>query len=385
MVIRHILQRLERAKPPNSPRLDVAVRSAEQTWEYLARRDPLAAILNDPSTQNRQSDTIKFLRTGNDLVERLVDRAREVGVALRGRHAIDFGCGVGRLSQALTLHFDRVTGIDISETMVSIARDLHGCRPDLVFLLNRHPDLALLGNGVADFVCSHITLQHLEPALATAYVREFSRVVRRGGHVYFQLPSYRLPPAPALPTDHCRARIGLPHPPHAMRPGGSQQVTALVRNVSSTPWRCPLSLGNHWRDHAGRLVQNDDGRTLLPMLAPGEATQCTLTIKAPAQPGAYVVELDVVQEKVRWFAQAGSEPARVALVVDDRAKIQERRLPDAIGRHLSTTADPAIPLEIHPIPREEVVDLAESCGMRLLRCDGHLTDWISYEYLFQRT
>ena len=75
MVIRHILQRLERAKPPNSPRLDVAVRSAERTWEYLARRDPLAAILNDPSTQNRQSDTIKFLRTGNDLVERMVDRA----------------------------------------------------------------------------------------------------------------------------------------------------------------------------------------------------------------------------------------------------------------------------------------------------------------------
>jgi len=132
-------------------------------------------------------------------------------------------------------------------------------------------------------------------------------------------------------------------------------------------------------------VQNDDGRTLLPMLAPGEATQCTLTIKAPAHPGAYVVELDVVQEKVRWFAQAGSEPARVALVVDDRAEIQERRLPDAIGRHLSTTADPAIPLEIHPIRREEVVELAESCGMRLLRCDGHLTDWISYEYLFRRT
>ena len=42
--------------------------------------------------------------------------------------ALDFGCGVGRLSQALADYFDRVVGADVSPTMIGLARD-PGSRP----------------------------------------------------------------------------------------------------------------------------------------------------------------------------------------------------------------------------------------------------------------
>lgn len=41
---------------------------------------------------------------------------RERGVAL------DFGCGVGRLTRALAAFFDRATGVDISSSMIEEAK-----------------------------------------------------------------------------------------------------------------------------------------------------------------------------------------------------------------------------------------------------------------------
>lgn len=49
---------------------------------------------------------------------------RAVGPARRGL-ALDFGCSVGPLTQALARHFDRVAGADISDTVLGHARRLN--------------------------------------------------------------------------------------------------------------------------------------------------------------------------------------------------------------------------------------------------------------------
>ena len=103
--------------------------------------------------------------------------------------AVDFGCGVGRLSQALANHFERVAGVDISGPMIMAAVRLNRFPGRCDYVHNVAPDLAVLESASANLVYSSITLQHVVPALARGYIREFFRVARPGAHVIFQLPS----------------------------------------------------------------------------------------------------------------------------------------------------------------------------------------------------
>jgi hypothetical protein len=64
-------------------------------------------------------------------------------------------------------------------------------------------------------------------------------------------------------------------------------------------------------------VVNDDGRSgLLYDLNPGEEIEIPLTVTAPERPGTYVLEIDMVQEGVSWFALKGSTPLRTIVKVE---------------------------------------------------------------------
>jgi ubiquinone/menaquinone biosynthesis C-methylase UbiE len=110
--------------------------------------------------------------------------------AARGR-ALDFGCGVGRLTQALGDHYEEVEGIDIAPSMVSLAarHNRHGerCR----YRVNAASDLTVFASGTFDLVYSNIVLQHMEPRFSKPYIAEFVRLLRPGGVTIFQLPSRR--------------------------------------------------------------------------------------------------------------------------------------------------------------------------------------------------
>lgn len=102
--------------------------------------------------------------------------------------ALDFGCGVGRLSQPLADNFDEVYGIDISPSMIELARkyNRHGerCR----YVLNSSTDLSAFPDRHFNFIYSSITLQHMKPRLAKQYMVEFVRLLAPGGVLVFQLP-----------------------------------------------------------------------------------------------------------------------------------------------------------------------------------------------------
>ena len=101
--------------------------------------------------------------------------------------ALDFGCGVGRLSLALSTHFARVTGVDASPSMLARAREIAGDRCE--FVLNRAVDLAPFGDASVDLAYSSLVLQHLPRDQALLYVRELLRVTRSGGCVVIQVAS----------------------------------------------------------------------------------------------------------------------------------------------------------------------------------------------------
>jgi hypothetical protein len=99
----------------------------------------------------------------------------------------------------------------------------------------------------------------------------------------------------------------------AVRNGGGAVWLARERGLS--PFQ--LSAANHWLDPSGRPVTNDDGRGALPRdLRPGEEAEVTFDVNAPRLPGDYLLEIDMLQEGVSWFALKGSKTLRVPVRVE---------------------------------------------------------------------
>lgn len=108
------------------------------------------------------------------------------------RSALDFGCGIGRLTQALAEGFERVVGVDIAPAMIEKAREANRFKEKCEYVVNSRDDLRMFGNGSFDFVISRIVLQHLPNALAESYLREFVRVLGAGGILVVQIPARRI-------------------------------------------------------------------------------------------------------------------------------------------------------------------------------------------------
>jgi len=118
----------------------------------------------------------------------MFDALASLGIDVPRRAALDFGCGVGRLTMPLASRFSRVVGIDASPTMVRTARDLAAGR-GLANIELRTSDSPHLDVATAsqDFVLSLITLQHVPTRLQARYVAEFARVLAPGGVAVFQV------------------------------------------------------------------------------------------------------------------------------------------------------------------------------------------------------
>ena len=164
-----------------------ALDRVRRQWTRLGECDPLWAILSRPDKKGGGWDPATFFETGVTEIENVLSIAQ--GLApIRFGTAIDFGCGVGRLSQALATHFERVIGIDVAESMIQKAHQLNRFPGRCDYVHNVAADLSVLADQSADFIYSSITLQHVIPALASRYIQEFFRVARPGTQVIFQLP-----------------------------------------------------------------------------------------------------------------------------------------------------------------------------------------------------
>jgi 4-amino-4-deoxy-L-arabinose transferase-like glycosyltransferase len=128
---------------------------------------------------------------------------------------------------------------------------------------------------------------------------------------------------PPLPVEGFRAELSVAARPPSLRAKKKAVLFVRVKNVSPVTWPArerggsphQVSLGNHWLDPSGKTLINDDGRSaLLRDLRPGETTELTLTVNAPAA-GHYLLEIDMLQEGVSWFGLLGSATLRLPVEV----------------------------------------------------------------------
>jgi SAM-dependent methyltransferase len=168
----------------------VSLERHKEDWERLAEADAMWAVLTSPEDKGGTWNTDRFFATGEAEVTEVLTVADGLRPVARGR-ALDFGCGVGRLTRALGTRYEAAVGVDISEAMVAQARQLNESFPQCEFLVNDSPDLARFETDSFDFVYSNIVLQHL-PSVAEIerYVTEFLRIARPEGLVVFGIPAH---------------------------------------------------------------------------------------------------------------------------------------------------------------------------------------------------
>ncbi len=283
------------------------------------------AVLTDPTKRDGAWDLEQFYRSGSDELAAVLRHAQELGLSVEHGRALDFGCGAGRMTQAMAAVFERADGVDISSSMLETARRHNRFADRCVYHLNTAPNLALFADGTFSFVFTTLVLQHMDPRYAVAYIREFVRVLRPSGLLVFQVPSHRTASEPGsaesrteatgpLPDDACRAGLSVQHGSPVsrltMRANEERTLCVRVENRSSQVWpglpaarsRHQINLANHWLYDDGQIMRRDDGRCPLPHdLAPGAHVDLLLGIQAPPFNGSYQVELDLVQENAGWF------------------------------------------------------------------------------------
>jgi len=160
----------------------------KQAWDVAGKADPFWSVLSVREKQKNRWDTQEFLQTGVDEINGVMSHVRALELEAPHRRALDFGCGPGRLTQALASHFGQVDGVDISPSMIDWAEQLNQKPERCHYHLNDTGDLRRFRDQTFDFVYSSITLQHVGPAYVRGYLKEFIRVLIPGGVLVFQLP-----------------------------------------------------------------------------------------------------------------------------------------------------------------------------------------------------
>ena len=355
----------------------MGVERNRSTWERLGKDDPLWAIMPYPAEKSANWDLDEFMATGVADIELVVKHLAEHSLRLHGR-VLDFGCGVGRLTNAIAEqpHVTSVVGVDIASSMVERARQY-----------NRHPDrvefhaydgtLLPFADGEFDCAVSLVVIQHAPPLAQLRYLVELNRVVAPGGVLVVQVVTEPRLPDP-LPAEALRARFEPFAVPACLRPGESARLTVRLHNDSSAVWPSGvrLRLGNHWR-RGDEMVVRDDGRADLPSdVPPGGTVELPLTVTAPTDPGTYQLEFDMVQELVTWWSEAGNPTHRVGVdVVGEPVPVPEER-PDDVTRGV----------EMHAVPDHLVRDIVHHCGNQVIsRVEDHYSDgfWDSYTYVIR--
>ncbi|TBR40726.1 bifunctional 2-polyprenyl-6-hydroxyphenol methylase/3-demethylubiquinol 3-O-methyltransferase UbiG [Dyella terrae] len=141
--------------------------------EEIARFGKLAARWWDPDGESRPLHDLNPVRAGY-----VADR-----VQLRGARVADVGCGGGLLSEALARAGAQVTGIDLGEKVIDVARlHLHESNLEVDYRVQSSAELAAGEPESFDAVCCMELIEHVPDP--EALVADLAAMVKPGGMVF---------------------------------------------------------------------------------------------------------------------------------------------------------------------------------------------------------
>lgn len=163
-----------------------------------------------------------------------------------GKHLLDVGCGGGILSESMAQRGARVTGIDMGEAPLSVAR-IHQLESgvEVDYLQSTAEELAAKRPGEFDIVCCLEMLEHVpDPA---AVVEACARLVAPGGSLYFSTINRN-------PKAFLFAIVGAEHILRLL-PAGTHEYSKFIR---------PSELAG-WLRQTGLVLQAMTGLTYNPV------------------------------------------------------------------------------------------------------------------------
>lgn len=162
--------------------LGEAGRDTDADWRRLAETEPYWAVLSSPDFKRDalgDESLDAFYASGrNQIADAVAALAGLTGAPLKVRAALDFGCGVGRLAEAMTAYADQVTGYDIAPGMLKAAR----ARP----LGAKIAYVDALPDGPFDWINSCIVFQHIPPQRGLKMLEALLERLRPGGVISLQ-------------------------------------------------------------------------------------------------------------------------------------------------------------------------------------------------------
>lgn len=118
--------------------------------------------------------------------------------------------------------------------------------------------------------------------------------------------------------------------PGTLAPGRATTVRITLKNAGTAPWldrataspsrdgAYAIRIGWRWWDpkDRSRPVLDLNPRTdFTRPIAPGASESIALEISTPTRPGNYVLQVDLVQEFVSWFADKGAKSLEVPVTI----------------------------------------------------------------------
>jgi ubiquinone/menaquinone biosynthesis C-methylase UbiE len=194
------------------------IKELQRNWNTFGKQDPLWAIITRADKKGNKWDIDEFFKTGDRKIDQLFDMLRERNIQVNNGSALDFGCGVGRLTLALASHFEQVSGVDIAESMIELANKYNKYPERCKYYVNTKDDLSLFDERSFDFIYTIIVLQHMRPEYAKSYIAEFVRLLKPAGVAVFQMPAKFIGP-----------------PQHAPHRSPVQRITGKFKQVLK-PW-----------------------------------------------------------------------------------------------------------------------------------------------------
>ncbi len=176
-----------------------------QTWDELAAMDPFWTVLTRKGHLDHWNEA-EFFATGPPELAELMQVAEQNGLSQHGRRALDYGCGVGRMTRAMAPVFETCLGVDISLEMVSNARRLNAAWPNCSFEVIAGSGPLVYDSGTFDFVYSGRVLQHVTRPEICRILGELARVLAPQGLLVVQVP-HRLPLRRRLQTRRHAATV----------------------------------------------------------------------------------------------------------------------------------------------------------------------------------
>jgi SAM-dependent methyltransferase len=155
-------------------------------WTRLGKRQPYWASLSEPQYRaNRiDDDAIEaFFQSGEREIDAIFEAIRhDVSPDFHPARALDFGCGVGRLTLPLARESRQVLAVDISDSMLEEVEDNCGEQGlvNVEFMHAREFNAPSMRRRF-DFVLSYGVFQHMKPRLGYRATRHVLGMLTPGG------------------------------------------------------------------------------------------------------------------------------------------------------------------------------------------------------------